>query len=129
MTDFEREDMELESIMGGRFIDYTKERTEKPTEKPVEAPGLEKKCEPVKNVPTKGKFAESQWEPEKPAPNWMDRLKATARSTALYAIVSVVLFWWQQTGRIDYDTAWYALLLCVGMVFFSVGKNWRWGEQ
>lgn len=125
MTDFEREDMELESIMGGRFIDYTKEHTEKPLEKPVEAPGQEKKCEPVKNVPTKGKFAESQWEPEKPEPNWLDRLRTTAKSTALYAIVSVVLFWWQQTGRIDYDTAWYALLLCVGMVFFSVGRVWN----
>lgn len=129
MTDFEREDMELESIMGGRFIDYTKERIEKPVEKPVVASECEKKCEPEKNVPAKEKSVESLWEPEKPAPNWMDRLRTTAKSTAIYAIVSVVLFWWQQTGRIDYATAWYALLVCVGMVFFAVGKNWRWGDQ
>ena len=124
MTDFEREDMELEAVMGTRFIDYTKEHTEKPVEKPVEGPGMGKQCKPVKNVPAKEKPVESQWEPEKPAPNWLDRLRTTAKSTAIYAIVSVVLFWWQQTGRIDYDTAWYALLLCVGMVFFSVGRAW-----
>ena len=125
MTDFEREDMELEAVMGTRFIDYTKEHAEKPVENPAVAPGSEKPHTPVKNVPAKEKPVESQWEPEKPAPNWLDRLKTTAKNTAIYAIVSVVLFWWQQTGRIDYDTAWYALLLCVGMVFFSVGRVWN----
>ena len=125
MTDFEREDMELETIMGGRFIDYTKEHAEKPIEKPVEAPGWEKSHVHVKNVHANEIPVEAQWEPAKPEPNWLDRLRTTAKSVAIYAIVSAVLFWWQQTGRMDYDTAWWALLLCVGMVFFSVGRAWN----
>ena len=125
MTDFEREDMELEAVMGTRFIDYTKERTEKPAEKPVAASGYGEQRKPIENIPAKEKPVGSQWEPEKPAPNWMDRLRTTAKNTALYAVISIVLFWWQQTGRIDETTAWYALLLCVGMVFFSVGRAWN----
>lgn len=107
MSDFEREDMELEAIMGGRFHDCTKEQAQKP----IEGPGWEK-------------IVPHDYEPAKPAPSWLNKLRTTAKSTAVYAIVSIVLFWWQQTGRMDYDTAWYALLLCVGMVFFSVGRVW-----
>ena len=127
MTDFEREDMELAEIMGGRFTDMTK-----PVEKPVEKPAPVKQSEPAKNVPEKEKTAGTQqkpvenlWEPVKPAPNFMDKLKKTAKEVCLYAVLSMVLFYWQQTGRLEETTAWYALLLCVGMVFFSVGKNCR----
>ena len=87
-----------------------------------------KQSNPVKNAPEKEKPVEALWEPVKPAPNYMDKLKATAKDVCLWAVISLVLFWWQQTGRIDATTSWYALLVCVGMVFFSVGKNCRGGK-
>jgi hypothetical protein len=59
----------------------------------------------------------------------MDKLKNIVKDVGLYSVLSIVLFWWQQTGKLDYTTAWYALLLCVGMVFFSIGKNCRGGVK
>ena len=129
MTDFEREDMELQALMGDKFVDSTKETNEKPAEKPVSKPVPAKHSEPVKNVPGKEIPAESQWEPVKPSPNYMDRLRNTVKEVFLWAVLSVILFWWQQTGRLEATTAWYSLLVCVGMVFFSVGKNWRGGVK
>lgn len=119
MSDFEREDRELAEVMGGRFIDATN------GEEPAAMP--EFKPEPV--APNKKPHAmeipaESQWDPKKPAPNSMDKLKAAAKDCMLFGTASMILFWWQMTGKLDYDTAWYSLLVCVGMVFFSVGKHW-----
>ena len=130
MTDKEF-DEGLKAVMGDRFNDETESHTVKHTAKPVE----QKQSKPVKTTTKKEKPAnaewepvESQWEPEKPAPNWMDKLKQTAKDMCLWAVISLVLFYWQQTGRIDVTTSWYALLVCVGMVFFSIGKNCRGGK-
>ena len=127
MTDKEF-DEGLKAVMGDRFH-Y---ETENAPEKPVEKPTPEKKKSPVQYVPenekpdeSKQKPVEALWEPVKPAPNFMDKLKQTTKDIALYAVLSMVLFYWQQTGKIEYTTAWWALLVCVGMVFFAVGKNWR----
>ena len=129
MTDFEREDMELQAVMGDKFVDLTIEANESPTENATANP-VPKKCSaPVKDVPAKEKPVYAHVEPVKPAPNFMDKLKQTAKDVCLYAVLSMVLFWWQKSGRLEETTAWYALLVCVGMVFFSVGKNWRgWCE-
>lgn len=125
MTDFEREDMELQAVMGDKFMDATQEPAEKPAEKPVS----KKQSKPVKSAPVKEKPVDAQWEPVKPAPNFMEKLKQTVIDVWLYAGISLVLFWWQQTGLLEETTAWYALLVCVGMLFFTVGKNWRgWCE-
>ena len=121
MSDFEREDMEVEAVVNNRpHID--------PVE-PVEVQAPKTQGKPVKNTSGKDKPVNAQWEPVKPAPNYLDKLRATAKDSCFYAVVSAVVFWWQQTGRLDYTTAWYALLVCVGMVFFSIGKNWYWGDK
>jgi hypothetical protein len=132
MTGFEREDMELNEMFHGEekpmhpeTIHITLGGTEKPTAKPVST----KQSNPGKECPGKEKPVESLWEPEKPAPNWMDKLKQTTKDVCLYAVLSSVLFYWQQTGRLEETTSWYALLVCVGMVFFSVGKNCRGGVK
>ena len=129
MSDFEREDMELQALMGDKFVDSTKETNEKPAEKPVAKPISVKYSEPVKIVPAKEIPVGSQWQPVKPAPNFMDKLRNTVKDVLLYAVLSTILFWWQQTGRLEATTAWYSLLVCVGMVFFSVGKNWHGGAN
>ena len=126
MSDFEREDLELAEVMGGRFTDMTK--AGKPAEKSVAKPQTTKQSNPGKEYPEKEKPVEPLWEPAKPAPNYMDKLKNIVKDVALYAVLSLVLFWWQQSGRLEETTAWYALLVCVGMVFFSVGKHCRGGR-
>jgi hypothetical protein len=129
MTDFEREDLELASVMGGKFVDLTQEPAEKRTAKPVAAPVQEKKYTPVKDIPEKEKPAKALWMPPKPAPNFTDKLVAMAKESCLFGALSLILFYWQQTGRLDYTTSWYALLVCVGMVFFTIGKHCRGGVQ
>ena len=127
MTDKEF-DAGLEAIMGDRFHDETKP-TEKPVEKPVAKPTPKKKTNPAKKVPAKDIPVECQWQPEKPEPDFMDKLKSVVKSVCLYAVMSLVLFWWKQTGLLEEQTAWYALLVCVGMVFFSVGRICRGGGK
>lgn len=119
MTDYEREDMELAEMMGEQFIDATK--GEEPTSMP--------EYEPEHGTPNKKPHAmeipvENQWKPQKPVKTDMDRIKGFAKDVMLYGAASAILFLWQQTGKLDYTTAWYALLVSVGMVFFSVGRHW-----
>lgn len=129
MTDFEREDMELQAIMGDKFVDLTQKPDENPTEENPVKPVPKKGSALGKNVPAKEKPTEDDSEPVNPSPNFMDKLNRTAKDVCPYVVLSIVLFWWQQSGRLEETTAWYALLVCVGMVFFSVGKNWRgWCE-
>ena len=117
-------DAGLKAIMGNRFQDVTE---------PVKA--VSKKETPTKckeaNVAQKPKekAMDAQWEPVRPALDCMEKLKNTAKDVCLYAVLSLVLFYWQQTGRLEVTTSWYALLVCVGMVFFSVGKNCRGGDR
>lgn len=125
MTDFEREDLELAAVMGGRFHDETQEHGAEPATMPGHKP---EPVKPVKNTPVKEKPCEAPLELVKPFPDFMDKLKATTKDVSLYAVLSVILFWWQQAGLLEETTAWYALLVCVGMVFFSVGKNCRGGK-
>lgn len=128
MTELNKEDKELQEMFSGEekplhpdTIHITLGGSEKPKTKPNAKNTNE-------NEPAKEKPVQAQWEPVKPAPDFMDKLKSTAKDVCLYAVLSLVLFWWQQTGRIDITTSWYALLVCVGMVFFSVGKHCR-GER
>lgn len=78
-----------------------------------------------KDVPKEEKPVNAQWEPVKPSPNWFDKLKTTAKDVCLYAVLSVILFWWQQTDKLDVTTSWYALLVCIGMMFFTIGRTWN----
>lgn len=123
------EDMEIDEMFHGEekplHPDTVYETFTKPARKPV-AP---KESNPGKNTPKEEQPVESLCKPVKPAPDFMDKLKQTAKDVCLYAVLSVILFWWQQTGRLEETTAWYSLLVCVGMVFFSVGKNWRGGVK
>lgn len=126
MTGYEKEDMALhEMFHGGEKPMHPDTVHITLSGKPTVKPYPKKQDEPAKEHVKEQKPVEDLWEPVKAAPDFMDKLKATVKDMALYAVLSLILFWWQQTGRLEEQTAWYALLVCVGMVFFSVGKNWR----
>lgn len=130
MFEIDNEDKEIDEMFHGEekplHPDTVYETFTKPTRKPVAT----KESNPGKNTPKEEKPVNAHAEPVKPARDFMDKLKQTAKDVCKYAVLSLILFWWQQSGRLEETTAWYALLVCVGMVFFSVGKNWRgWCEQ
>lgn len=125
MSDFEREDNELFEMIDSEGKPLHPETIhitlgEKPTVKPYP----KKQSKPNKERTKEEKTVDAQWEPEKPTPNYMDKLKTSAKDMSLYVVLSMILFWWQQSGRLDETTAWYSLLFCVGMVFFTIGRAW-----
>lgn len=119
MSDFEREDMELSEMMGGQFIDATKGEEAVTMTNFEPEPVMPEKKPHVMDIPV-----EAQWQPVKPAKTAMDRISGMAKDFMVFGTASMILFWWQQTGKLDYTTSWYALLVCVGMVFFSIGRHW-----
>lgn len=123
MTDKEF-DEGLEAIMGDRFHDDTK-----PAEKPVAKPAPKKKSKPVTKPHAMDIPVEAQWQPEKPAPDFMAKLKMVVKDVFIYAAISLILFYWKQTGRLEETTAWYALIVGCGMVFFSIGKHCKGGGK
>lgn len=133
INNLDPEDIGLKSIMGVHFIDETAQATEKPktTIKPINTTQTEKAAQKPAQKPAKANEAikDAQWESVKPDPDFMEKLKQTAKDVCKYAALSLILFWWQQTGRLEETTAWYSLLFCVGMVFFSIGKNCRGGVK
>jgi hypothetical protein len=124
MSDFEREDMELDEMFHGEEKPLHPNTVYTVYGKPTANQNATNDSNPGKNTAEKEKPVQEQWMPEKPAPNYMDKLRTSAKDMTLYGVLSVILFWWQQTGRLEETTAWYALLFCVGMVFFSVGRAW-----
>ena len=132
MTEINKEDKELTEMFHGEekpmhpeTIHITLGSNGKPTTKPAPT----NQSNHGKKCTKEEKPVKSPCEPVKPAPDFMEKLKQTAKDMCLYAVLSMILFWWQQTGRLEETTAWYSLLVCVGMVFFSVGKNWRGGVK
>ncbi len=122
-----KEDMELLEIFNGEEKPLHPDTVHMTLGQPTAKPVPEKQCNPGKNTHKEEKSAKDQWEPVKPAPDFIGKLKQTAKDVCLYAVLSTILFYWQQTGRLETTTSWYALLVCVGMVFFSIGKNFAAG--
>lgn len=129
MTDMYKEDKELAEMFHGEEKPLHPDTVHITLGQPTAKAETKKQTTTAKNAPKKEKVVDTQWEPVKPPANNMDKLKQTAKDMTLYAVLSTILFWWQQTGRLEETTAWYSLLVCVGMVFFSVGKNWRGGVK
>lgn len=113
----------LKAIFGDRFHDETTEKPEaaKTTRKQnpakaVKAPAIEPKTEPAA-------AKECKWNPVKPDPNWLDKLKACAMYTVGFGGLSILLFSWQQAGLMDSSVAIPSMCVCTALAGFGVGKN------
>lgn len=114
----------LKAIFGDRFHDETagKPETTKTTRKAenpakaVKTPAIEPKTEPAA-------AKECKWNPVKPDPNWLDKLKACAMYTVGFGGLSILLFSWQQAGLMDSSVAIPSMCVCTALAGFGVGKN------
>ena len=95
----------LKRIFGDRFHDATKDPT------------------PVKKVATKP--VDAQWEPAKPAPDMMDKLKGCVKNLFIFGSLSLLFFYWQQTGQMESSAAVPSMCACTALAGFGVGKNIR----
>ena len=113
MTDFEKEDMELQALMGEKFVDVTA-----PISEAVQVPTKPKKtAEKPTHKPT-----EDNWKPPKPAPNWMDKLKECAKSSFAFAGLNLLIFYWQNTGLMDESIALPSMCVCAALFGLGIGK-------
>lgn len=117
MTDFEREDMELKAVMGGKFVDLTKESNEVPTAKPV----AKKQSAPVKNVPAKEKPVNAQLEPVAER-SFTQKLMDCGKKAVVYAGLCLLVFYWQQTGQMEPSAAVPCMMACTTMVGVTYGR-------
>ena len=66
---------------------------------------------------------EAQWEPAKPDPNWLDKLKECAKWAIGFGGLSLLLFYWQQTGQMEASAAVPSMCVCTALAGWGVGKN------
>lgn len=112
-------DKELQGMV--RFTDATQQDTPKPEKKKA----AEKKVRQEKTVQQpKDEPTNVQWEPVKGDPNFMDRLKACAKWVALFGGLSILIFYWQQTGQMEASAAVPSMCVCALMAGVGVGRNW-----
>lgn len=112
----------LKGIFGDRFHDETcPEAQYIPTKEEA------RKYTNVANKDTR-KPTEAKWEPVKPAPNQMDKLKACAKDALLYGSLSLLFFYFQQSGQMAMGASMSCIIVCVALAGFGVGKNFAGGK-
>lgn len=79
--------------------------------------------EPADKPTTESKGSEdAKWKPVKPDPNWMDNLKACAKSALLFGGLSLLFFYWQQTGQMALTASMTCICACMILIGCSIGK-------
>lgn len=68
------------------------------------------------------KSCEDQWNPVRPDPNWLDKLKVCVQWTAVFGGLCVLFCYWQQTGQMESSAAIPAMCACCTFAGLGVGK-------
>lgn len=127
INNLEPEDIGLKQIMGDHFHDETAEAPQKAkaTRKPSNATKPQKAAQKPAQNPTKEAeaFEDTKWQPVKPDPNWLDRLKDCAKWSVLFGGLCILFFYWQQTGQMTASAAVPSMCVCCGLAGLGIGKN------
>ena len=127
INNLDAEDLGLKAIFGERFHDETAENPTAGAEKKATtntAHTAKAAHKPVLN-PTKAEEAvpDAEFAPERPAPNWLDNLKACAKWVGLFGGLCVLFFYWQQSGQMAASAAVPSMCVCTAMAGWGVGRN------
>lgn len=71
------------------------------------------------------KAVDASWEPEKPAPNWMDKLMDSVKWGFTFGCLSCLVFYWQSAGLMAPSVAVPTMCVCTALAGWGVGKNAR----
>ena len=97
-------------------------------QKPVESDKkteskLHSKENKVAQKPTR-EPVDAEYEPVK---KWYDRKAVNlVKWPLLFIGLEYLIFYWQQTGKMDKSAAMPSMLVCALLAGLSVGKNWKW---
>ena len=120
------DDIGLKAIMGNRFHDATKPMVEpistKSTNHCKESNVAQKPTSKVMD-----KAVDAQWEPARPEPNWMDRLKDCVKWVGTFAVLSCLIFYWKQAGLMAESIAVPCMCVCTALAGWGAGRNIRKG--
>lgn len=120
------DDIGLKQIMGNRFQDTTKPMVEPIRTKSTSNTKAEKKGQkPTSKILDKA--IDAQWEPARPEPNWMDNLKACAKSVLLFGFLSCLIFYWKQVGLMAESIAVPSIAVCTALAGWGAGRNIKRG--
>lgn len=110
MSQYEREDAELEAMMGAQFTDETKkpEAIEETTDIPIPKKMGEK-------------ITDAQWMPTKQR-NWMDDLYDCMKTTLLFGGLNVLIWYWESAGLMDESIAMPSMIACAVLAGIGIGK-------
>ena len=67
---------------------------------------------------------DAEYEPVK---TWYDeKIVNLVKWTSIFIGLEYLIFYWQQTGKMDKSAAMPSMLVCALLAGLSVGKNWKW---
>ncbi len=102
-------DAGLQAVMSkDRCQDVTEQMKKNPN--PIQGTPVKEKHDPM---PARWEYAEE---------NWLDKLKKMVKGIMTPALLCLFFFYCQQTEQMVSDTAVCAMFVCVGVVFFRIGR-------
>lgn len=125
----DKEDKELNEMFHGEEKPLHPDTIHKTFSRPVAAiskkettttPKSEKPAEKTILKP-----ADAQWEPEHHAPTQMEKLKGCAKDALIFGGLSLMFFWFQQTGQMAMSASMPCICACCVLMGLGVGKNAR----
>lgn len=138
------EDKELDEMFHGEekplhpdTVHITYSKPDKITQKDVEdsiarsyeeAYGHKKTAQKDPHTPTHD-FKDGKWNPKKPEPNWMDKLKESCKWGLLFGVLSCLVFYWKEAGLMAESIAVPTIAICTALAGFGVGKNATGGNK
>jgi hypothetical protein len=130
---YDKEDRELHELLHGDRKTIHPDTVHITFEKPSAAVSEKETTnttEPKKMVQKlTDKAVDAQYEPVKPNPNQMDKLKACAKSASLFGGLSLMFFYFQQSGQMAMSASMPCIITCVALAGFGVGKNFAGGNK
>lgn len=109
-----------------RMVNFTDETTG--SQKPVEAKKNFANKEHVKKKKIAQKPSSEPMDAEyEPVKTWYDeKVFNMVKWVALFMGLEYLVFYWQQTGKMDSSVAVPSMIVCALLAGISVGKNWKW---
>lgn len=124
INNLDSEDIGLKEIFGERFHDETTGTQQTQKARANTKSTITAQAESVAQKPI-NKAMDAQWEPVRPEPNWMDNLKACAKSVLLFGGLSFLIFYWKEAGLMASSIAVPSMCICTALAGWGAGRNIR----
>lgn len=124
MTDMNQEDKDLDDIFHGEPKPLHPDTIYTVYGKPNVYPAPKNETPKVEQKPI-----EEQWSPEKPNPNWMDKVKSCAKWVWLFGGLSILVFYWKEAGLMAESIAVPSIAVCTALAGWGVGINCARGNR